>query len=227
MANLKTQSDVYTMCRGVGFTVTPAKIASAIAMVEAPAIRLIRPYADFDMVGDQALADAVWGFSYGGFQIRSQRAQKGTGGYRDEDTLLVPVNNCRSAYAIWQVQGFEAWSTYKDGSYRAYLQDLFPPTPGTYIVVSGDTLSGIGARLGIDWRTLASLNGLVSPYSLRIGQVIRLPYVEYRVVPGDTLSRIASAFGNGHTWQELAEYNHLANPNVLAVGQVIRIPTGG
>ncbi len=222
-----TQASVYSMCRTVGFAVAPAKIASAIAMVESAATKLGKPYADFDLVGDQALADAVWGYSYGGFQIRSRRDQKGTGGYRDEDQLLDPTNNCRSAFAIYQSLGFDAWSTYKDGSYKAFLQDLFPPAPGTYVVTSGDTLSGIGARLALDWHQLAAINGLVSPYVLRIGQVLQLPYLTYRVVSGDTLSKIASVYGHGLTWQQLAEYNGLADPNKLFVGELLHIPIGG
>lgn len=56
-------------------------------------------------------------------------------------------------------------------------QEVLPPPisppSGTYTVRSGDTLSGIGFRLGISWQTLANLNGLVSPYTIYPGQVLK------------------------------------------------------
>lgn len=43
----------------------------------------------------------------------------------------------------------------------------------TYIVKAGDTLSEIGARYGVDWRTLASRNNIAGPkYTIYVGQTI-------------------------------------------------------
>lgn len=39
-----------------------------------------------------------------------------------------------------------------------------------YMVKRGDTLSGIGAKLGVNWRTIASKNGISSPYTIYPGQ---------------------------------------------------------
>jgi N-acetylmuramoyl-L-alanine amidase len=45
-----------------------------------------------------------------------------------------------------------------------------------YITVNkGDTLSGIGKKLGVAWKDIADLNGLTSPYTLHIGQKLRIP----------------------------------------------------
>lgn len=44
----------------------------------------------------------------------------------------------------------------------------------TYTVRSGDCLSEIGAKYGIDWRDIANKNGIRSPYTIYPGQVIRL-----------------------------------------------------
>lgn len=45
----------------------------------------------------------------------------------------------------------------------------------TYVVKSGDTVSGIASGHGIaDWRTLARLNNLREPYTLQPGQRLRL-----------------------------------------------------
>lgn len=44
----------------------------------------------------------------------------------------------------------------------------------TYTVQSGDTLSKIGEKTGVAWKTIAELNGLKSPYTITIGQVLKL-----------------------------------------------------
>jgi LysM repeat protein len=221
--NTFTQQQIEDMLVETTMPRISAHIGSAIAMTEAPANG--KPgYCDMDMVGDQALADALWGYSYGVFQVRSLRSHKGTGQYRDELKLPNPAFNCRSAMLIWQGQGFSPWSTYKSGRYKAYLSDLFPPAPGTYVVVAGDSLSAIGTKLKIPYLQLAQLNGLIPPYLLHIGQVIRLPYVTYKVVTGDTLSVIATLWGGGLTYTQLAAYNDISDPNALTVGQIIKIP---
>ncbi len=127
-------------------------------------------------MGDKDLANDIWGYSYGGFQIRSLRAEKGTGGWRDEDRLLVPRFNARAARAIKRSSGWGAWSTYSSGMYKAYLQDLYPPPPNTYVVLGGDTLSGIASSFGtFTWEDLARANSIHSPYSIFIGQKLTLP----------------------------------------------------
>lgn len=42
----------------------------------------------------------------------------------------------------------------------------------TYTVKSGDTLSGIAAKYGTDYRTLAKANGLANPNVIYPGQVL-------------------------------------------------------
>ena len=43
----------------------------------------------------------------------------------------------------------------------------------TYVVKSGDTLSGIGAKLGVNWKTIADKNGIKSPYTIYPNQVLK------------------------------------------------------
>ncbi|MGV6852320.1 MAG: peptidoglycan DD-metalloendopeptidase family protein [bacterium] len=47
-------------------------------------------------------------------------------------------------------------------------------TPLSYIVKKGDTLFSIGFRYGIDFHKLAMWNGIRKPYTIQIGQSIRL-----------------------------------------------------
>ena len=43
----------------------------------------------------------------------------------------------------------------------------------TYKVKSGDTLSGIGAKLGVDWKTIANKNGIKHPYTIYPNQILK------------------------------------------------------
>ena len=43
----------------------------------------------------------------------------------------------------------------------------------TYTVRSGDTLSGIGAKLGVSWKDIASKNGIPAPYTIYPGQKLK------------------------------------------------------
>ena len=45
---------------------------------------------------------------------------------------------------------------------------------GTYVVQSGDTLSGIAANHGVSWTSLAQKNGIRAPYTIYVGQHISL-----------------------------------------------------
>lgn len=99
----------------------------------------------------------------------------------------------------------------------------------TYTVKSGDTLSGIGQKLGISWKTLASKNGLSSPYTLYPGQ--KLSYGSgssanktYTVKSGDTLSGIGQKLGIN--WKTLARKNGLSSPYTLYPGQKLSYGSG-
>jgi LysM repeat protein len=45
----------------------------------------------------------------------------------------------------------------------------------TYVVRSGDTLSGIASEFGTTWQELAALNDIDDPGSLRVGQELQIP----------------------------------------------------
>ena len=48
------------------------------------------------------------------------------------------------------------------------------PEYDTYTVKAGDSLAAIGAKTGVDWKTIAALNGIGSPYTIYPGQVLKL-----------------------------------------------------
>jgi LysM repeat protein len=44
-----------------------------------------------------------------------------------------------------------------------------------YVVKSGDSLSKIGASLGVSWSSIANANGIKPPYTIYPGQKIEVP----------------------------------------------------
>nr|DAQ62394.1 MAG TPA: Cell wall hydrolase autolysin [Caudoviricetes sp.] len=104
----------------------------------------------------------------------------------------------------------------------------------TYTVVKGDCLSVIGSKLGVNWKDIANANGITSPYTIYVGQVLNIPGksnqnsnseasndTTYTVKSGDTLSGIASKFGTNY--QKIAADNGISNPNIIYPGQVLKI----
>ncbi|WP_257610346.1 LysM peptidoglycan-binding domain-containing protein [Oenococcus oeni] len=97
----------------------------------------------------------------------------------------------------------------------------------TYTVKSGDTLSAIAVKYGTTYQTLASLNGIKSPYLIIPGEVLKLSSstassaTYYTIKSGDTLSGIASKYGT--TYLKLASLNSIKSPYVIYAGKTIRI----
>lgn len=65
-------------------------------------------------------------------------------------------------------------------------------TANTYTVKSGDTLSKIGKKTGIAWKTIADINGIKPPYTIRVGQVLKLTNNYYPAYTGKTVTLSAA-----------------------------------
>ncbi|HYY12439.1 MAG TPA: LysM peptidoglycan-binding domain-containing protein, partial [Kineosporiaceae bacterium] len=106
-----------------------------------------------------------------------------------------------------------------------------------YVVVPGDTLSGIALRFGTDVATLARLNRLPDADRLQPGEVLVVPAaptvkpptppkpattVSYTVKAGDSVWAIATRAGT--TVDAILAANHLAADAVLLPGQVLLVP---
>ena len=110
------------------------------------------------------------------------------------------------------------------------------PTPGTYTVVGGDTLSKIAATFlgnAARYPEIMALNALTSTV-IRPGMKLKIPglvrpkpaaaVATYTVKAGDTLWDIARAkLGNGNRWPEISHLNHLPSTQIYK-GQVLKIP---
>lgn len=126
-------------------------------------------------------------------------------------------------------------------------------TPGgTYVVQSGDTLSGISLDFygtAAYYPSIANYNGLPDPNFIVTNQVLGIPsnpqayaYDDYTtasyppqnasgvnsyytVQSGDTLSGIAFAYyGNADLWPTIQAANGLPDPNFIVTGEVLYIP---
>jgi len=127
-----------------------------------------------------------------------------------------------------------------------------PPTPGVtaplvHVVTSTDTLSGIGARYGVDWQDIAAANGIVGPsYFIQPGQSLTIPQLgapaptspatatpratppagqarTHVVASTDTLSSIGARYGVD--WLDIAAANGIVGPSYfIRSGQVLTIP---
>ena len=128
------------------------------------------------------------------------------------------------------------WQFTSEGNTVPNKKPTTSTTISTYTVKSGDCLSVIGSKLGVDWKKIAKANNIGSPYIIYVGQVLDIPDKQtttsntsntqsnsttYTVKSGDTLSEIASKFGT--TYQKIAKDNDIKNPNLIYPGQKLII----
>lgn len=122
-----------------------------------------------------------------------------------------------------------------------------PPAYTSYTVQSGDTMTSIAEEWFGDanlWDLIAKANPLVDPQRLKVGQVLNLPAkdarreapevpaggaaVTYVVRPGDTLSKISTAYyGSSAHWKLIYDANRDvigADASELSVGMKLTIP---
>jgi|LakMenEpi03Aug12_release.lakeMendotaPanAssembly.Ray.scaffolds.fasta_scaffold110617_4 phage protein D len=107
-----TAGQATELARQAGFTGNDAVIMGAIAMAESRG-------------NVRALNSTPPDLSYGLWQINMIGAlgpeRRSQLGLTNNAQLFDPATNARAARAIWQQQGFNAWSVYKSGAYRGYL----------------------------------------------------------------------------------------------------------
>lgn len=108
---------IYSLAVGAGLSPAAATTATAVALAESGGRT--------DAQGDVGLEDGTWGPSVGLWQIRSLKAQYGTGGARDASRLTDPQFN---AAAMAQISGaggnFKPWTTFTKGTYKQYLSQV-------------------------------------------------------------------------------------------------------
>lgn len=96
----------------------------------------------------------------------------------------------------------------------------------TYVVQSGDTLSGIASRYGLSMMTIWWANRLTSTDTLHIGQKLLIPPVDgvlYKAQTGDTVITIARKYHASAS--EVRSFNNLTGDTVV-IGQELMVPDG-
>ncbi len=122
-----------------------------------------------------------------------------------------------------------------------------PEDAKTYTVRSGDSLSRIASRHGVEMTEIMALNNIANPDRIEVDQVLLLPAHArvrsdapaarpaatpppsngdtYTVRSGDALSRIAVR--HGVSLEDLMAANNITNPDRIIEGQRLVIPAGG
>lgn len=114
--------------------------------------------------------------------------------------------------------------------------------PFPYTVISGDTITSIADKFGVDFIIIMLLNGLNNDSVLAVGQELVIPdpnmqiptptalpenmprgfEIDYFVLPGDTIASIAAEFSS--TEDAIINANDLDDPNAIFVGQLLKVP---
>ena len=87
-----------------------------------------------------------------------------------------------------------------DGNSASTPTIIVGGSTGTYNVVRGDSLSVIGQKLGVNWNDIATLNGIVKPYTIYTGQVLKVPGGSntQATVSKKSVEEVAKEVINGH-----------------------------
>jgi hypothetical protein len=111
----RTATEIYQLARSAGLSVPQAVIAVAIGLAESSG--------DDTAIGDLGLQTDVWGPSVGIWQIRTLKAETGTGSNRDINALKgKPERQAQAMLAISrQGSDWSPWTVYNKGIYQNFL----------------------------------------------------------------------------------------------------------
>lgn len=129
---------LYQLARQAGFDMNAANIAAAVALAESDG----DPRAHNDDPPDD---------SYGLWQINMLGAKgperRRALGLTSNAQLFDPAINAKAAKYVFDAQGWNAWSVYKNGDYKKHLQDINDMTvsglPGTTSGPIGDAIDNV------------------------------------------------------------------------------------
>lgn len=115
---------------------------------------------------------------------------------------------------------------------KPYLVTSLPGTAArtrveTYRVESGDTVTGIAQRFGLNITTILWANNLSAYSLLRIGQELSIPPVNgvlHKVAKGDTVNKIASRYRAAAS--DILAFNQIGETDELKVGEQLMVPGG-
>jgi murein DD-endopeptidase MepM/ murein hydrolase activator NlpD len=141
------------------------------------------------------------------------------GGSLPRPVLPVTADSVQELYRV--VLPEEEAPPFQSGSNNPLLSTL---KINRYTMKSGESLSQVGSRLGLNLDTLISFNAIRDARSLAVGTVLRYPNsngLKYIVRRGDTLDKISRSFLV--SLESILDWNQLST-SVITVGQEIFIP---
>ncbi len=113
------------------------------------------------------------------------------------------------------------------GSYSHEDEQVLISKPTTYIVRSGDTVSGIAQKFGISVNTVLWANGMTGRTKLKVGQslmILPVSGVLHTVKKGETLGAIAKKYGTDV--DKILAANRVRSASQIRVGEDLVIPDG-
>lgn len=109
-----SQQQAFELAKNAGFSDEEAKTMAAIAVAESGLNA--SAFNGNASTGDKSYG--LWQINMLGRLGPERRAQLGI---QSDEQLFDPATNARAAFQIYKQQGFEAWSVYKSGKYRQYM----------------------------------------------------------------------------------------------------------
>jgi murein DD-endopeptidase MepM/ murein hydrolase activator NlpD len=97
----------------------------------------------------------------------------------------------------------------------------------TYVVNSGDTISSISRKFGLNVNTILWANNLTARSLIRPGDKLSIMPVDgvlYKVKKGDTVSKIARSLNADE--KKILEFNMLSSGTALTIGETLVVPGG-
>lgn len=170
-----------------------------------------------DLVRFAALAALALAAGGCGFYDRSGRLDEGTGTVETSSSSSSSTS-ARSATPA----GGTSFEVYPPPGTAA----IPVPADGIHVVERGNTVFSISRLYKVPVRAIIDQNGLAPPYTLKIGDRIRLAQQRsHTVAKGETVYSISRRYGV--QLNELTRSNRIAPPYTIGIGQVLTIPSGG
>jgi len=134
----RSVAEIYSAARNAGLSVANAVLSTAVALAESKG--------DDRAVGDVSLQTSKWGPSVGVWQIRTLKAETGTGS--DRDIQALQGNLARQAQAMKNISNggtnFTPWTMYNNGTYRNYIGQAASASSGALVSpVTDPTVVGV------------------------------------------------------------------------------------
>lgn len=107
--------------------------------------------------------------------------------------------------------------------YTLWGRPYYGQRPPSVKVRKGDTLYSIARANDVPIREVIEVNNFRPPYTLRVGQIVRLPKAKFHIVKkGDTLYNVSKRYNVD--MPTLSRANNLKSPFLLKIGQKLLLP---